>query len=150
MPSCSCLQYERQGRVKRCTCGHAPAKHAVANQPDVVRDGDVDFDSQFEECISLDHTQPSSIPVISSVPSSDSALSVSQAWSMPDVTQSPTAGKHRSALLFRGTTYIQGRAECLPKQYNLYLYFPIPMYCEAVRAVKFILHRSESHYVKLY
>ena len=103
MPSCSCLQYERQGRVKRCTCGHVPTKHDVANQPDVVRDGDADFDSQFEECISLDHTQPSSSPVITSVPPSDSAPTVPQAWSMPSATQSPTAGEHGSVLLFRGT-----------------------------------------------
>ena len=106
MPSCSCLQYERQGRVKRCTCGHVPTKHDVANQPDVVRDGDADLDSQFEECISLDHTQLSSSPVSASyiVPSSNSALTVPQAWSMPSATQSPTVGEHGSALLLRGAT----------------------------------------------
>ena len=145
MPSCSCLQYERQGRVKRCTCGHVPTKHAVANQPDVVRDEDTDFDSQFEECISLDHTQPSSFPVSASVPSSDNELSVPQAWSMSSVTQSPTAGKHRSALLFRGTTRTC-RMPTYTIQCDLY-YIRIPMYCGAVRTYVQCnrLHQSESH-----
>ena len=150
MPSCSCLQYERQGRVKRCTCGHVPTKHDVANQPDVIRDEDSDFDSQFEECISLDHTQPPSTPVSDSMPSSDSALTVPQAWSMPSATQSPTVGEHGSALLLRGAT--------IKEVPNAYLYSTtcvvLPSLCivelsECIYnvAAKCTLCRSESHHV---
>ena len=94
-PGCSCLQYQRQGRVKRCPCGHVPTKHASVDPPGIAHHEDADLDSQLEQCISLDHTQPAPVAVSDSVQSSDSApVLPAQAWSTSNMTEPLTAGMH--------------------------------------------------------